>query len=116
MSRTSHVCSGVIAVVAVVAACTPAVPTPPLASAQPIGAIVRENARPGTGAWRITRPAGGALAAFTSRSSVAAGEQLGVSVSARSAGTTVTLQFFRLGSYGGQGGRSMLTVGPLPAP
>ena len=119
MSRASRACR-VALLLATLAACVPAAPAPESASAstsaQATTAVVRENAEPGTGTWRIGRPAGGALAAFASRSSVAAGEKLDIAVSARSAGTSVTLEFFRLGAYGGQGGRSMLRVGPLPAP
>jgi hypothetical protein len=106
------------AVLALVAASalSACVATPPPAKSPAAGqALQRENLRPGSRTWRVTRPAAGALSAYTSRSSVAPGGSLEIAVSPR-ADTQVTLEVFRLGWYSGTGGRSVMTVGPFMAP
>ena len=76
--------------------------------------IRQENARPGTRDWQIQRvsidPAtkwrSPAIEGYVSQTSVRAGEQLTFHLSAQPAGP-VRLELFRLGYYGGLGGRKV---------
>jgi putative cell wall-binding protein len=78
------------------------------AAANPIAA---ENARPGTGDWRIPWP-GRTVAndtslqvkGYASQASVAAGETMGLHITSNPGGR-VRYDVYRLGWYGGQGGR-----------
>ena len=77
--------------------------------------IVVENTRQGTSAWRITRP-GDALAkqikGYADRSSVAQGETIRFHVSVNTA-QTFSIDFYRMGYYGGQGARLVGSSGTL---
>jgi hypothetical protein len=87
--------------------------------------IVAENRRPGTRDWLLTRlePSDGtgrepqwqrrpAIEAYCSHPSLRAGETLRVFVSTNPA-STYEAEIFRMGYYGGTGGRSMRRIGPL---
>src|SRR3954454_6487955 len=87
-------------------------------------AIVRENKRAGTSVWLLkdhadVRPytADGwrrtkAIEGYCSQASIHAGETLTVYVSTDPA-SEFQVDFYRLGYYGGKGGRLMLSKGPL---
>ncbi|MBN8249304.1 MAG: twin-arginine translocation signal domain-containing protein [Verrucomicrobia bacterium] len=83
--------------------------------------VVLENRRPGTRDWMLTRtrvdPATRWrcpwIEGYVSRLSLRAGEQLSFFVSTRPE-SDFTLEIFRLGWYGGDGGRRMASLGPFP--
>ncbi len=75
-------------------------------------AIQTENANPGSTAWRLTNPASDdltVLGAYALQDSVKVGEQLDIVALVRSA-AAVSASVFRLGWYGGTGGRLMRTL------
>jgi hypothetical protein len=82
--------------------------------------IRQENARPGTGDWLLTRtrvdPAQPLrcpwIEGYSSRTSAAAGESIAFKVSTRPA-SRFTIDVYRLGHYGGAGGRLMRRLGPF---
>lgn len=81
--------------------------------------IPRENAKPGTRDWMLTRaridPSSKFrcpwIEGYCSHTSIRAGEKLSIFVSTNPA-SDFTLQIFRLGYYGGTGGRLMRTFEP----
>ena len=83
--------------------------------------IVVENARPGTLDWMLTRTEVDPKArwrcpwieGYCSRTSVRAGDELTFFVSTNP-GSDFTLDLFRLGYYGGTGGRLVQRLGPFP--
>src|SRR5512134_3102349 len=78
---------------------------PPAGVTGDVRAIARENALGGTSSWRIGSPAsGGQIVAYSNRESYPAGADVGISVSANPAGP-FTWRVFRMGGYGGTGGR-----------
>jgi hypothetical protein len=83
--------------------------------------IAAENRARGTVAWRLPGPpsllggaAHGPIAGYVAEQSIAAGETETVYVDAPGA-RTLTLQVFRMGWYGGAGGRLVLQSRALPA-
>jgi hypothetical protein len=83
--------------------------------------IAVENGAPGTTAWRLPGPAsllGGAahgpVEGYVAEQAVAPGQTERIYVNAPAA-RTVTVQVYRMGWYGGTGGRLMLQSTPLPA-
>jgi hypothetical protein len=89
---------------------------PPAGVTGDVRAIARENALPGHSTWRIGTPAtGGQIAAYSNRESYAAGDDVSVSVSANPAGQ-FSWRLFRMGGYGGAGGRLYAQGGPVSAP
>jgi hypothetical protein len=71
--------------------------------------IIDENALPGTTDWLIHDPAYSIqIQAYASATSVSPGEPLTFYVSTQHSGTPYTVQIYRLGWYGGAGGRLML--------
>ena len=79
--------------------------------------IKRENARPGTRDWQLTRVRPSsyntpAIEGYCSRQSVKAGESIDVMVSTNPA-SRFTLEIFRMGYYGGRGARLMTSLRPL---
>lgn len=84
--------------------------------------IRRENLRPGTLEWlvgrtRRSRPCRTRcpwIEGFCSHTSVEAGETIDFFVSTRQSVAEYTLDIFRMGFYGGTGGRLMTHLGPLP--
>ncbi|MCA8987594.1 MAG: hypothetical protein KDA78_08140 [Planctomycetaceae bacterium] len=81
--------------------------------------IHEENEKPGTTDWQLTRVMvnkgsyrTSLIEGYCDRQSVAAGETLSICVSTDPA-RQYALDIYRLGYYGGTGGRHMLHVGPL---
>src|SRR5580658_2773085 len=82
--------------------------------------IKTENAREGTTDWQLTYVKFDAKAkyrqslieGYCTRTSVSAGEKLGICVSTDPA-STFTIDLYRLGYYGGTGGRLIKTMGPF---
>lgn len=96
-----------------------------LAADTPDNSVVRENRHSGTKDWLLTRlePFQGedvdgpwqrrmAIEGFCSHSSIRPGETLRVYVSTNPA-SKYRVEIFRLGYYGGSGGRHMRTIGPF---
>lgn len=79
--------------------------------------IVCENALPGTTAWRLDGPissdAGAEIQGFASATSVDTGDTIGLHVTV-AGGAPWDLEIYRMGWYGGAGGRLMLAVSGLP--
>jgi hypothetical protein len=76
-------------------------------------AIIAENQRPGTTAWKITNTATtGTIAGFADRNYVADGESFGLYVSTSAASFGVVA--YRMGYYQGTGGREVWSSGQLP--
>ncbi|QSQ24746.1 hemolysin [Pyxidicoccus parkwayensis] len=81
-------------------------------------AVRKENQRPGTTAWRINRDVGDRVAnsneieGYALEATVKQGDTLRVAVSL-SAAKTYRWSVYRLGHYGGAGGREMARGGPL---
>src|SRR6478735_4885737 len=89
---------------------------PPAGVTGDVKAIARENALPGTGAWQIGTPStAGEIVAYSNRESYPAGSDVSISVSANPAGQ-FTWRVFRMGGYGGTGGRLYGEGGPVFAP
>src|SRR5688572_27907661 len=91
----------------------------------PVNAVVRENRKPGTTDWLVTRvedvPANErtdryrrqrAIEGYVSRTSVRAGDTLTAFVSTSPA-ASYRADVYRLGCYGGKGARPMATLGPF---
>jgi hypothetical protein len=78
-------------------------------------AIYLENQKPGTTAWGITNPVtvtGPEIAGYANATSVNLGETLALKVSLATPGA-YTIDVYRLGYYGGLGGRLMASSGTL---
>ncbi len=101
------------------------------ASAGRDNAIVRENRKPGTNEWQlqftqfdnpITQASyplnrqirSSAIESYASRTSVLPGDTIDFMVGMNPAGKFV-IDFYRMGFYGGTGGRHMLRMGPFSA-
>src|SRR5688572_24127828 len=81
--------------------------------------ITTENARPGTDRWQLRHNPSEDIAGYASATSVAAGETLRFYVSSED--PSFTIEIFRMGWYGGLGGRRMTFAverpgGPQPVP
>ena len=83
--------------------------------------VTEENRHPGTTAWRLPGPtqdggglAHGDIAGYISRQAVSPGERERIYVNARGA-PWVRITLFRMGWYGGTGGRAVLISNRLPA-
>lgn len=74
-------------------------------------AIILENQNTGTTAWQITTPAYTHLQCYVSKSSVTQGDTINFHVS--SDATTYSILVYRMGYYGGAGGRLMTTISGL---
>jgi hypothetical protein len=69
--------------------------------------IQKENRQPGTTAWQLTNPADNRqIEGYASLTSVAVGGDISLFVN--TADTTYSLTVFRMGWYGGKGGRKVL--------
>ena len=86
----------------------------PAALTEPRWSVVEENARPGTDAWQIPQepPVWDKVRGFANRTSIEAGETLVLYVG--TAAATFTATAYRMGWYGGKGGREMWTSGAQP--
>src|SRR5216683_2978078 len=86
---------------------------PALAATNP---IVTENQQPGTGAWLIgsqqSTDATGQIKGYASATSVYQNQSIALFITTNPA-QTYTIDFYRIGWYGGLGGRFRLHVGPL---
>lgn len=87
----------------------------------PAPSIAQENRAAGTSAWRLAGPSGliggeadGAIVGYVSAQAVVVGQSETVYVSAPGA-RTVTVRVYRMGWYGGHGGRLILRSGRLRA-
>lgn len=76
--------------------------------------IAEENRQPGTDAWQVPqdRAVWDKVRGFASRTSVAAGESFELFVS--TSGHSFSVAAFRMGYYGGKGGRQVWSAGPIP--
>ncbi|HUS34848.1 MAG TPA: N,N-dimethylformamidase beta subunit family domain-containing protein [Verrucomicrobiae bacterium] len=82
--------------------------------------IRNENARPGTRDWMLTKTAVAPetkyrcpwIEGYCSRTSLRAGETIEFFVSTNPA-TTFRIEIYRMGFYGGEGGRKMTELGPF---
>jgi hypothetical protein len=90
-----------------------------LATAFAANPIVLENQQPGTGNWQLGRPGfhtsfddTGQIKGYASASSVNKGESITFYVSVNPA-QSYTIDVYRVGWYGGAGGRLLQHVGPL---
>src|SRR6266571_5676867 len=94
----------------------PAAPSPVKPALAATNPIVTENQQPGTGAWLIgsqqSDDATGQIKGYASATSVNQNQSITFYVTTNPA-QTYTIDFFRIGWYGGLGGRLRLHVGPL---
>ncbi len=75
--------------------------------------VVLENQQPGTTAWKINNWAtNNEIAGYASATSVNKGSSLDLKIALANTGT-YTINIYRLGYYGGNGGRLMLSTGVL---
>ena len=89
--------------------------------ARATGLIRRENERPGTRDWLLTKTAVDPatkyrcpwIEGYVSHTSLRAGETLTFHVSTRPP-SPFTIDLYRLGYYGGTGGRFLTRLGPFP--
>jgi hypothetical protein len=91
----------------------------PVSGAPP--SLAAENHAAGTSGWRLPGPRGliggaahGPIAGYVAEQAIAPGEEQSVYVNAHGA-RSVTVQVFRMGWYGGRGGRLVLQSAPLAA-
>ncbi|MGF1987025.1 MAG: N,N-dimethylformamidase beta subunit family domain-containing protein [Nostoc sp. ZfuVER08] len=75
-------------------------------------AIYLENLNPGTTNWKLSNRGNGEIAGYASATSVNKGGTLDIKVSLAQAGQ-FTIDVYRLGYYGGKGGRLMASSGSL---
>ncbi len=83
--------------------------------------ILRENAQPGTREWMLDKPRIAAetkyrcpwIEGYCSHASIEAGETISFHVSCNPA-SPFTIDLYRLGYYGGAGGRHVKSLGPFP--
>ncbi len=80
---------------------------------EPVVSIAEENARPGTSEWSITDDTRqwDKIRGYASRTSVAPGESFDLFVSTKA--SSYEIKAFRMGWYGGLGGRLVWESGPL---
>jgi hypothetical protein len=74
--------------------------------------IYLENLNPGTTNWKLVNRGSGEIAGYASATSINKGESLDIKVSLGQAGQ-FTIDVYRLGYYGGTGGRLMVSSGPM---
>src|SRR5437764_2475944 len=82
----------------------------PQVSATPTNYLIQnENTFPGTSSWQIPSDKGALtqIQAYTSTTSVSPGEKLTFYVSTQTEGMIYSISIYRLGWYGGLGGRIM---------
>jgi hypothetical protein len=77
-------------------------------AAAPANIIQKENAQPGTTAWQLTNPADGdrQIEGYASLTSVSVGGEISLFVN--TADKSYSLTVYRMGWYGGKGGRKVL--------
>jgi hypothetical protein len=74
--------------------------------------VIRENQRPGTTAWKITRTPPGTIAGFANRTYAAAGEAITLYVSTNA--PALHVEAYRMGYYNAQGGRLVWRSADVP--
>lgn len=74
-------------------------------------AIIAENRRPGTSAWRITNPGAGMIEGFADHNYAQQGDTVGLYVSTDQSSFVATA--YRMGWYGGAGAREVWQSAPL---
>ncbi|WP_338134651.1 N,N-dimethylformamidase beta subunit family domain-containing protein [Staphylospora marina] len=74
--------------------------------------VVAENRKPGSERWKITNPAGNRLQGYASAESVVPGESITFYVHSE---TPFQMEIYRMGWYGGKGGRHMTTLNGFQA-
>jgi hypothetical protein len=80
---------------------------PPAQTANSHNPITIENQKPGTPDWQLTNPAtGGEIEGYASLTSVNRGEEIKLFVNTKE--PSYTIDIFRMGWYGGAGGRRMV--------
>ncbi|MCF2530454.1 N,N-dimethylformamidase beta subunit family domain-containing protein [Yinghuangia soli] len=79
--------------------------------ARPAGWVAAENTRPGTGDWRVPERWGAPLMGFLDQDSVACGETVRLRVTGPG---PARLTAYRLGWYGGTGGREVWSASGVP--
>src|ERR1700730_3125963 len=81
----------------------------PLIAAPTNNVIVTENENLGTNGWQIPQGEGSTtqIQAYASATSISPGQRLTFYVSTQIEGTDYSISFYRLGWYGGLGGRLM---------
>jgi hypothetical protein len=88
-------------------------PTPVLAASNP---VVAENQQPGSAAWQlgstVADDSTGQIKGYASATSVSQNDGITLYVSVNPV-QTYTIDFYRIGWYGGLGGRLLLHAGPL---
>lgn len=110
-------------IISLVAGCTSApatthptqLPTLPIVKTQPVSTsqkIIAENALPGTTSWQIPMKniSYTDIQAYASATSVLAGQPLTFYVSTKTQGMPYAISIYRIGWYGGTGGRLMKTI------
>jgi hypothetical protein len=83
--------------------------TAPATSATAANPVQRENSRPGTPGWEIPASAGTVITGYASETSVTPGQSLHLHVAAPP-GSRYRVLVYRLGWYGGVGGRLIMCV------
>ncbi|MDI2126272.1 N,N-dimethylformamidase beta subunit family domain-containing protein [Yinghuangia seranimata] len=78
----------------------------------PAGWVADENRRPGTGDWRVPERWGADLMGFVDSDSVACGDTVRLRLTGPGPGT---VSAYRMGWYGGTGGRLVWSSGPVPS-
>ncbi|HET6870213.1 MAG TPA: N,N-dimethylformamidase beta subunit family domain-containing protein [Solirubrobacteraceae bacterium] len=109
MPRKALLAIGATSAALVLGACgrsSPATTTISSAAADP---VQHENARPGTPGWQIPAGAGTVITGYASETSVAPGQSVHLHVAAPP-GSRYRVLVYRLGWYGGIGGRLVLCV------
>src|SRR5690606_24925809 len=81
------------------------------------GLILSENQKPGTTDWQLTFTRARdfrseLIEGYCSHTSIRAGEKMDIFISANPA-TEVNIDFYRMGYYGGKGGRHLKKLGPF---
>lgn len=86
---------------------------PPLPPVDETAPVTIENSKPGTTAWQLQNPAvAGEIEGYASLTSVAPGGRIGFHVHTEAA--SYNIDVYRMGYYGGRGGRLMASVANLP--
>jgi hypothetical protein len=82
------------------------------------GLIFEENQKEGTNDWQLTFTRSRAyrsemIEGYCSHTSIRAGQEMDIFINANPA-TEVSIDFYRMGYYGGKGGRHLTNLGPFP--
>jgi hypothetical protein len=92
-----------------------ALSTPAIPAAAADNSVVTENQQPGSSAWQLSKTAddiNGQIKGYASATSVLQGSSINIYVSVNPA-QSFTIDVYRIGWYGGLGGRQRLHAGPI---